>query len=132
MQIRPNFWVLARRLSSFVHAGSASPNTEDELSDRHQRDTPPKKKAEVFRVDGVACSVTKAKDQGTANVTIGTSGFSNDQRITFRLSQLPVAASREGQVRAHKDWSPLLAASRLKGVESGGGLCTRVAGGERR
>jgi hypothetical protein len=82
---------------------------------------PPKKKAEVFEVDGVACSVTSAKDQGTAYVKIGTSGFSHDQRITFRLSQLPGAASREEQVRAHKGWPALLAASRSKGVESGGG-----------
>ena len=41
------------------------------------------------------------ENKGTANITIGTSGFSHDQRITFRLSQLPGAASREEQVRAH-------------------------------
>ena len=96
-------------------------------SDRHQREMPPKQKAEVFWVDGVACSVTKAKDQGTAYVTIGTSGFSNAQRIMFRLSQLPGAASREDQVRTHKGWPALLEASRLKGVESGGGSAQACA-----
>jgi hypothetical protein len=104
-------------------------------SDRHQSDMPPKQKAEVFGVDDVLCSVTKAKDQGTAYVTIGTSGIRHDQRITFRLSQLPGAASREEQVRSHKGWSALLASSRLKGVESGGGsvqACAREeSAGER-
>ena len=33
---------------------------------------PQKKKAEVFEVNGVACSMTKAKDLGTAYVTVGT------------------------------------------------------------
>jgi hypothetical protein len=121
--IRPKLFGLVDvhgRLSVLVHAGRPL-RTLRTSSDRHQRDMPPKKKAEVFEVDGVACSVTSAKDQGTAYVKIGTSGFSHDQRITFRLSQLPGAASREEQVRAHKGWPALLAASRSKGVESGGG-----------
>jgi hypothetical protein len=69
---------------------------------------PPKKKAEVFGVDGIACSVTSAKDQGTAYVTIGTSGFSNDQRITFRLSRLPGAASREEHCLGSVSWATLV------------------------
>ena len=88
---------------------------------------PLKKKAEVFEVNGVACSVTKAKDPGTAYVTVGTSGFSNCQRIAFRLSQLPGAASREEQVRAHRDWPALLALSKLKGAESGVGSAQACA-----